>query len=67
MSESKDRKAIREAAMTKGIGIGLVLGAAMGIPMDNLAIGMGIGVALGAGLGQSFYKKELAKIEKSEN
>lgn len=34
-----------------GIGIGLVMGAAIGIIFDNLAIGAGIGMLLGIGIG----------------
>jgi hypothetical protein len=32
------------------MGVGIALGAAFGIALDNLAIGMGIGVALGAAM-----------------
>jgi hypothetical protein len=32
------------------MGVGIALGAAFGIALDNLALGMGVGIALGAAM-----------------
>lgn len=34
-----------------GVGIGLAIGAGLGVATDNVALGLGLGVAIGAGLG----------------
>lgn len=38
-------------SLSVGMALGVVLGAAIGLVLDNLALGVGIGVALGAGIG----------------
>lgn len=39
--------------MGKWIGIGLILGAAVGVATNNIGLGLGIGLVLGAAIGAS--------------
>jgi hypothetical protein len=44
--------------MTVGAGVGIVLGASIGVALGNIAIGAGMGVALGAAIGMAFVIKK---------
>ncbi len=45
-----ERKSVLRT-MVFWIAIGLVIGAGMGVAMDNIGAGMGVGIALGGGIG----------------
>jgi hypothetical protein len=54
----------RNQAMATWMAIGIVLGAAWGTAMDNLALGLGLGIALGAGIAAIASRRV---TEKSDN
>ena len=44
--------------LSQYIGIGLVLGVAIGAAMDNVGLGIALGIAIGAALGTQAQKKQ---------
>lgn len=44
--------------MGKWIGIGLILGTAIGVATENMGLGVGIGLVLGAAIGASKQEKK---------
>lgn len=58
-----DKYYSEKSYMAYGIGIGLALGAAIGISLDNIALGSGFGLAIGAAIGVALEKKYGKKIK----
>ena len=48
------------------IGVGLAIGVAIGVSLNNIALGIGVGVAIGAGLVTTQMKKENSLSEEEE-
>ena len=57
MTDDKQPKRKSGSTMEFWIAVGLVLGAGMGVAMDNIAAGMGAGIALGVVIGVSANRR----------
>lgn len=57
MTDERDVQDV-QAELGRWIAVGLVLGAAVGLLLGNLAIGIGIGLALGAGHGATRLRRD---------
>lgn len=48
----------KENNYTKGIGIGMIIGAAIGVATDNIALWLSLGIVFGAGYAKTKQAKE---------
>ena len=55
---SKNRQPQGKEWISLGVGMGLVLGAGIGVAMDNLAVGIGIGLVIGAAVGVALSQRK---------
>ncbi len=68
--QKKKQKQIREKHpgypkgywMNQGLGIGVAIGAGMGVALDNIAFWVGVGIALGAAIGLEREKKHKDEV-----
>ncbi|NII10177.1 hypothetical protein [Oleiagrimonas sp. C23AA] len=49
------------------MGVGVALGAGLGVAFDNLALGMGIGVALGAALTAVAARRDMPRRKRDDD
>jgi hypothetical protein len=48
----------KEKDLTKSIGIGMVIGAAIGVATDNIGLWLSLGLVFGAGYGKTMQNKK---------
>ena len=48
----------KEKNLTKSIGIGMVIGAAIGVASDNIGLWLSLGLVFGAGYGKTMQNKK---------
>jgi len=63
---AEDNKTKSAAFLPIGIGMGMAIGTALGVALDNLAMGIGLGVAIGAGLGVAMMGAASRKADKDD-
>jgi 2-keto-3-deoxy-6-phosphogluconate aldolase len=48
----------KEKDLTKSIGLGMVIGAAIGVATDNIGLWLSLGLVFGAGYGKTMQNKK---------
>lgn len=56
--DQNNKKAVNESGLGGWIGIGIALGAGIGVALDNIGLWIAIGIALGVAIGAMRSRRE---------
>lgn len=56
----------KEKDLTKSIGLGMVIGAAIGVATDNIGLWLSLGLVFGAGYGKTMQNKKDSETDNED-